>query len=39
MMEKDGRLPLGESQGNQNKLRRHHFIVERDKGRRRILDI
>jgi len=31
MMEKDGQLSLSKSQGNQNKLRHHHSIVERDR--------
>jgi len=39
MMEKDGQLSLDESQGSQNKLRRQHSIAERDKARKRILDM
>jgi len=39
MMEKDGQLSLGESQENKNKPKHHLFVVEKDKGRRRILDI
>ena len=37
--EKDGQLSLDESQGSQNRLRHHHSVVERDKARKRILDM
>jgi len=39
MMEKDGWLSLTASQGNQNKPRNHHPIIERDRRRIKILDM
>jgi len=39
MMEKDAQLSLDESQGSQDRLRCHHFVVEQDQARKRILNI
>ena len=39
MTKKDGQLSLDERQGSQNRLKCHHSFVERDKARKRVLDM